>query len=487
MASSTALLIARDDDLRSTLQRVVEKIPNLCLTAVSQIGEAEEVWERDAVVLVLIHLNPDTSAEAVLSFIRQVALMKRPVPTIVIAGACTENQASRWIHQGAAGYLSCPLDPDRTSYFMDALTIWARYPALPACPAAGLAAGAEEDERFLLYLPSGAMGRLMKQVRLVAPQDTTLLLMGETGTGKTRLARLIHDLSGRREEPFLLVNCGVLAGNLIESEMFGHVKGAFTGAERDRAGKFAQVGRGTLLLDEIDALPVQLQVKLLRAVEERVFEPVGSNRSSPVLARIIAASNRSLDQEVRAGRFREDLYYRLNVVGFSLPALRERASEIPRMVHTFIREFAGRNGRLIAGIAEDALKALEAYRWPGNIRELRNVIERAAALCPGTVIQMEDLPEAIRSGPSPGADGPEHLVPGNGSWSPLDRAKWKAEVLQITEALERHCDNRLRAAAELGISRRTFYKKLHRYGLMQPKLLRRDAARQQPSSAVNGL
>jgi transcriptional regulator with PAS, ATPase and Fis domain len=370
---------------------------------------------------------------------------------------------------------------------MDTLTIWARYPALPACPAAGTTAGSEEDQHSLLYLPSGAMGRLMKQVRLVAPQDTTLLLSGETGTGKTRLARLIHDLSTRREEPFLVVNCGALAGNLIESEMFGHIKGAFTGAERDRTGKFADVGRGTLLLDEIDALPLILQVKLLRAVEERVFEPVGSNKSAPVLARIIAASNRSLEQEVQAGRFRADLYYRLNVVSFSLPSLRERGTEIARMVPTFIREFAGRNGRLISGISEDAMQALQAYRWPGNIRELRNVIERAVALCPGTMIQLEDLPEATRFGPSGDASDPHHALLRNGSCSPLDQARWQAEVLQITEALERHCDNRLRAAADLGISRRTFYKKLHRYGLMQPKLVGRDVAHGPPRSDVNGL
>src|SRR5262249_44112966 len=172
------------------------------------------------------------------------------------------------------------------------------------------------------------MVELMEQIRRVGPQDTTLLFTGETGTGKTRMARLIHELSPRRDEPFLVVDCGALSPTLIESEMFGHVKGAFTGAERDRAGKFAAVGGGTLLLDEINSLPRELQSKLLRAVDERVFEPVGSNTSLPLRARLITAANVPLDREVVEGRFRADLFYRLNVVGFYLAPLRERRAAV---------------------------------------------------------------------------------------------------------------------------------------------------------------
>jgi two-component system response regulator HydG len=328
----------------------------------------------------------------------------------------------------------------------------------------------EEDVQFIgeensfLYSPATPMGPLMEQVYRIAPQDTTVLLGGETGTGKTRLARLIHNLSPRREEPFLVINCGALSANLIESEMFGHVKGAYTGAERDRSGKFAEVGSGTLLLDEIDALPLALQAKFLRVVEDRVFEPVGSNRSLPMQARLIVASNCPLEQQVAAGQFRSDLYYRLNVVSFYLPPLRERLDIINPMIDKFISEFATQNARKVRGITSKARQVLGAYDWPGNVRELRNAIERAVALCAGEVIHTTDLPANLQvivaastlcamAFPGPSAET-------------LLQAKEQAESARITQALQKHKNNRLRAAAELGISRMTLYKKLHRYGLL---------------------
>lgn len=300
---------------------------------------------------------------------------------------------------------------------------------------------------------------LMAQVHRVAPQDTTLLLTGETGTGKTRLARYIHELSPRRAEPFLVINCGALAANLIESEMFGHVRGAFTGAVRDRSGKFADAGRGTLLLDEIDSLPPSLQAKLLRAVDDRLFEPVGSNEAMPLQARLIAASNRSLEREVEAGRFRADLYYRLNVVGFRLPLLRECPNVILQLARSFLAEIAARNSRPVHGMAADVLDALLRYHWPGNIRELRNIMERAIALCPGPEIQLGDLPEVIATA----ARRPTGM--NLAATCSLGSAKKEIEAARITEALRKHRNNRLRAAAELGISRMTLYRKLRKYGL----------------------
>jgi DNA-binding NtrC family response regulator len=233
-------------------------------------------------------------------------------------------------------------------------------------------------------------------------------------------------------------------------------------------GKLTDAGRGTVLLDDIDALVPAQQAKFLRAVEERVFEPVGSNQSLPLRARVIAATNRALDAEVTAGRFREDLYYRLNVVEFFLPPLRERAGIMPPMVRQFITEFATRNARPVHGIVTEAIPALQAYDWPGNVRELRNVIERAVALCPGAEIQISDLPEPIRSLanlPSPAVPaGPVVRV----TKGTLAQAKEDAEAARIAAALARNRNNRLRAAAELGISRMTLYKKLYRYGLMAP-------------------
>jgi DNA-binding NtrC family response regulator len=325
-----------------------------------------------------------------------------------------------------------------------------------------------EADPFFDTFPA-EMAQLREQLRRVIPQETTLLLTGETGTGKTRLARLVHDLSPRCAEPFLVVDCGSLSPGLIESEMFGHVKGAFTGADKDRSGKFAAAGRGTLLLDEVNSLPLPLQGKLLRAVDERTFEPVGSERSQPLRARLIAATNAPLDQEAAAGRFRADLYYRLDVVGFFLPPLRDRRSCVPLLAQRFLAEFAGRNRPDVRGIVPAALAALQDYPWPGNIRELRNVVERAVALCPGPDVQLSDLPEAVRRAgtgpdllPLPRAAGP---APQGPSGLTLAEHREAAEVMRIQAALAKHNNNRLRAASELGISRMGLYKKLHKYGL----------------------
>lgn len=324
-----------------------------------------------------------------------------------------------------------------------------------------------DEHSFFSGFPPELNG-LREQVMRIAPQDTTILLTGQTGSGKTRLARLIHQLSPRRHQPFLVVDCGALSPSLIESEMFGHVKGAFTGADRDRNGKFAAAGRGTLLLDEINSLPLALQTKLLRVVEEKVFEPVGSNRPQPLQARIIAVSNVPLEHEIAAGRFRADLYFRLNVVGFYLPPLRGRPSAILPLCHKLLSEFAGVNRPDVRGIAPEALKAMQDYSWPGNIRELRNVIERAVALAPGPIIEIGDLPELIQM--NAGADGrPAKPAEPAASEDPasltLAESKELAEVQRIKEALVKHKNNRLRAAGELGISRMGLYKKLHKYGL----------------------
>jgi DNA-binding NtrC family response regulator len=323
-----------------------------------------------------------------------------------------------------------------------------------------------EDDVFFDAFPA-EMAQVREQIRRVVPQQTTLLLTGETGTGKTRLARLVHELSPRRAEPFLVIDCGAISANLIESEMFGHVKGAFTGADRDRPGKFAAAGRGTLLFDEINSLPLTLQSRLLRAVEDRVFEPVGGNKLLPLEARLLVASNARLEQEVAAGRFRADLYYRLNVVGFTLPPLRARRAVIAGLASRFLCEFAAQNRPDVRCLTPEAMAALQVYDWPGNIRELRNVLERAVALCRGPDVEVRDLPESVRRPPAslPPLVG---LRVGANPDLPmtLTESREEVEILRITEALQKHNNNRLRAAAELGISRMGLYKKLHKYGLM---------------------
>jgi DNA-binding NtrC family response regulator len=309
----------------------------------------------------------------------------------------------------------------------------------------------------------------------VVDQDTTILLTGETGTGKTMLARHIHQTSARKNKPFMIVDCGALAAALIESEMFGHLRGAFTGADKDRVGKFAAAGDGTLVLDEINSLPLALQTKLLRAVEERVFEPLGSNQPQPLRARIIAISNVPLHQEVAKERFRADLYYRLNVVGFRLPPLRERWADVLPLARKFLSEHPVAQARGVIGISPDALRILETYCWPGNVRELRNVIERVAVLCGGRIVTPADLPEALRDTLPPMA--PPLAAPvavpaaptavASVSPPPTTTGGPEDEVWRICEALRKHRNNRVRAAAELGMSRVSLYKKLHKYGLFE--------------------
>ena len=470
--NTTALLVSSDASLIEAVQGVIDSIDNLDLIVAPVAAEAHHAVARDDVALVLAHQDCIGEVDEVTRLVRTLAEAKRSLPTIVLGNRHRAEQALELLRSGVAEYMFRPLDLSRLTYLAEVLTLRARL-APPSCvprmksqaasfPSLGTA-------QLFFDQPAPSMERMMEQIRRVAALDTTILLGGETGTGKTRLARLIHELSPRRGLPFLAVNCGALSTTLIESELFGHVKGAFTGADRDHTGKFAEVGKGTLLLDEIDSLPPALQAKLLRAVEERLFEPVGSNTSIPVQARLIAASNRALDQEAAASRFRSDLYYRLNVISFTLPPLRERRDTIPHFAREFIAEFAARNKREVDGISLEASRALQAYDWPGNIRELRNTIERAIALCLGREIQLEDLPEQFQHHRSAAATcralspipRPTHVpVP------TLARTKDDAERFRITDALRRHQNNRLRAAAELGISRMTLYKKLHKYGMM---------------------
>jgi DNA-binding NtrC family response regulator len=466
MAKLSVLLVSADPKLVRSVEGIIDSIPKLHLQVISRVHDASGVLARGVFPLVLVHTIQKTDVQEIHYLLETISGHGEGPAVLVLAEEHRAEEALHLLRRGVTDYLSRPLDLSRLAYLVDSLTLRMRLIERAPAPLPKSVRRLGNQDPFF-YTESADMGRMMEQVLLVAPQETTLLLGGETGTGKTRLARLIHELSPRRDHPCLVVNCGALSESLIESELFGHVRGAFTGADRDRVGKFAAAGQGTLLLDEIDALPSPLQAKFLRAVEERVFEPLGSNKPMPLRARIITASNRSLEQEVGAGRFRSDLFYRLNVVGFYLPPLRERRSIIPHLAAHFVADFSGRSNRPVRGLSDEALAALLNYQWPGNIRELRNVIERAVALCPGKEIVLTDLPPGVCAAAdaanpipsvSPEAAVPDHLD--------LRLAKGETEAAWIIKALKKHGNNRLRAAAELGISRMTLYKKMHLYGLM---------------------
>jgi DNA-binding NtrC family response regulator len=454
MPEPTALLVSRAPSVIEAVREVSESVPRLRVEVCPGAEPACARARRDDVALVLAHLGP-VGDPWVTRLLWAVAAARRPCATLVLSDSYDEHQAHALLRAGAADYLAVPAELAKLTHLLDSLTRRLRPPAGGPAPAGG-------PDPLAGLVPQGLDG-LMEQVARVAPQDTTLLLTGETGTGKTRLARLVHDLSPRRHHPFVVLDCGALSPALVESELFGHARGAFTGADRDRAGKLAAAGAGTLLLDEVNSLPLPLQAKLLRAVDERVFEPVGSDRQLPVRARLVAAGNAPLEGEVAAGRFRADLYYRLNVVGFHLPPLRERPGSVAALAGRFLAEYAGRNRPDVAGFSPAALQALAEYDWPGNVRELRNVVERAVALCPGSQVGLGDLPEPVRAAAAAAATGAAAVAEARTS---LQGSKEAAEVRRILEALGQHRNNKLRAAVELGISRQGLYKKLDKYGLM---------------------
>jgi len=303
---------------------------------------------------------------------------------------------------------------------------------------------------------SPAMQEIFEVVRQVAPTRATVLLTGESGTGKELVAKAIHQLSPRAKQPFVTVHCAALAPTLLESELFGHEKGAFTGAHERRIGRFEQAQGGTLFLDEIGEIDATIQVKLLRFLGERTFERVGSNKTLTADARLVAATNKNLEELVKARTFREDLFFRLRVVEIHLPPLRERAGDIPLLAQSFLREFARENGKPVNDFTADALEGLMNYSWPGNVRELRTAIEHAVVLCRGEKIGARDLPPSVRGG---SGRGETSLLQRN------DLTVKEAEKQLIIRALKETGGNRTMAAEKIGMSRRTFHRKLHAYHL----------------------
>jgi len=303
---------------------------------------------------------------------------------------------------------------------------------------------------------SGQMQEIFKLIGRVAPTDTTVLIQGESGTGKELIADALQRHSLRTDRPFIKVNCGALPETLLESEIFGHEKGAFTGAVAQRKGRFEQADGGSIFLDEIGDLSPALQVKLLRVLQERQFERVGGNKTISANVRVMAATHRDLERALREGTFRDDLYYRLNVVTIQIPPLRERREDIPPLLDHFLRKFAEKNRREVTGLTAAARDALLKYDYPGNVRELENIVERAVLLCRGRVIDLEDLPTTVRPGQRSAAEPLPKDLPG---------VLGEIERQAIQSALDRSGGVQTQAASELGISERVLRYKMKKYGL----------------------
>ncbi|MHC4250368.1 MAG: sigma-54-dependent transcriptional regulator [Planctomycetota bacterium] len=388
-----------------------------------------------------------------LTFLKKVKRLRPETVVIVITAYGTVDSAVEAMQAGAHDYIAKPFSDEELVFKIDKVLAYDR----------SVRENTELRKRLGekvgfdgIVGQSSAMRRVLDMVERVLESDCSLLLSGETGTGKELVATAIHYNSHRRDGPFVPVSCAALTSSLLESELFGHERGAFTGALKQKRGRFERAGGGTLLLDEVDDIPLDVQVKLLRVLESGSFERVGGEGPLTPDVRILAATKRDLEQLVEEGKFREDLYYRLNVVHVSLPPLRERADDIPRMAQHFLAEFRG--DKRIKGISGAAMECLICYHWPGNVRELRNAMERAVALCRTAEIQTEDLPEALRRRPREGSivalslDGQESVS--------MSAVIGQTERELIRWAMGRASGNQIHAAEILGVPRTTLQSKL---------------------------
>ncbi len=394
---------------------------------------------------------PDVTGVQVLAAVRE----RYPsCPVILMTAQATLQSAMQAVNEGAFYYIQKPFRND------ELLAILRRAVEHRQLRAENTVLRQEIKKRdrsssVLAIGKSRAWQEALRMAEMVAPTDSTVLITGESGTGKEVIARYVHDLSGRTELPFMSINCGALPESLLESELFGHVKGSFTGAVKDKAGLFAAAAGGTFFLDEIGETTAATQVKLLRVLQQREVIPVGATESIPINARVIAATNRDLEEEIKRGSFRGDLYYRLNVIALHLPPLRHRADDIPLLAEHFLSRVARQRSEPIKVLAEAARDAMMAYQWPGNVRELENALERAVILSPGTAIEASALPARIVERRA------EPLVADRAPSTPTLEA---IERAYISWVLQNESGNKSRTAEVLGIDPSTLYRKLARYG-----------------------
>ena len=412
--------------------------------------QAWEIINKTGVDLVITDLRmPNMSGEELL---KKIISAYPRMPVIILTGHGTIETAVQAMRSGAVDFFTKPVDLDRLSLVVKkALSdtdLYAEHERLK-----------EEVEQLRarnrydrIIGKSQKMVELMDTVSQVAPTKASVLITGESGVGKELVADAIHELSNRSKGPFIKVHCAALTASLLESELFGHEKGSFTGAVKEKKGRFELADGGTIFLDEIGEIDAQTQVKLLRVLQERQFERVGGEKPISVDVRIVCATNRNLPKEIEKGNFREDLYYRLNVVHLDVPPLRERKDDIPLLMTSFLQQFNQENGRSIEAFSNQARRALLAYDWPGNIRELRNCIESAVVLARTTVIEVEDLPSHIGKAQNTGSVSLEVGI-----------TLAEAEKQLIISTLAVCAGNKTKAAEILGIGRKTLHRKLQEY------------------------
>ena len=405
-----------------------------------------------------------------LEVLRRIRERDSELPVVVISGHGTIETAVKAVRLGAQDFVEKPLSLEKTVLAVRNALRQRRLESQLRELRQQL------DARYAMVGESPALQRLREEIRQAAPSNGRVLIFGENGTGKELVARAIHAQSQRAAGPFVEVNCAAIPEELIESELFGHTKGAFTGAHATRKGKFELADGGTLFLDEIGDMSLKTQAKVLRALQEQRVEPVGGSGSVDVDVRVIAATNKDLEAEIRGGRFREDLYFRLNVIPFQVPPLRDRREDIPLLVRHFMQVLSAEHGRKAREVVPDALEALARLPWPGNVRELRNILERLVIMTPGERIELQHLPTTLASSLSarpPAADESSPAASGDGT---LLAAREAFERRYILERYRECGGNMSRTAESLGVERSNLYRKMKAFGLLPARRDQADGA-----------